>query len=90
MRLTQISNLTLDVFYSIMKCLCEITQWTELIQMTNANSLKVFPISCLREMFALPARNYPACNIQSGRPQTLTDYAAVCGIQRLAEWVNEV
>lgn len=91
MRLTQISNLTSDVFYSIMKCLCQITQWTELmIQMTNANSLRVFPISRLREMFALPARNYPACNIQSGRPQTLTDYAAVCGIQRLTEWVNEV
>ncbi len=41
-------------------------------------------------MFALPGCNYPACNIQSGRPQTLTDYAAVCGIQRLTEWVNEV
>lgn len=91
MRLTQISNLASDVFYSIMKCLCKITQWTELmIQMTNANSLRVFPISRLRDMFALPARNYPACNIQSGRPQTLTDYAAVCGIQRLTEWVNEV
>lgn len=91
MRLTQFSNLTSDAFYSIMKCLWEITQWTELmIQMTNANSLKVFPISCSREMFALPARNYPACNIQSGVPQTLTDYAAVCGIQHLTEWVNEV
>lgn len=80
-----------ELFYSIMKCLCKITQWTELvIQMTNASRLRVFPISRLREMFALPARNYPACNIQSGRPQTLTDYAAVCGIQRLTEWVNEV
>ncbi len=36
--------------------LCKIKQWTELmIQMTNASSLRVFPISRLREMFALPA-----------------------------------